>query len=81
VVGPQAERMLQDLHADRLFLGVDGLDPDVGYCTPEILEAQLKALMIRISNEVTVVADASKFGRTQPVTDPPAHQGARFRAH
>jgi DeoR family transcriptional regulator, aga operon transcriptional repressor len=63
MVGPQAERMLQDLHADHLFLGVDGLDPEVGYCTPDILEAQLNALMIRISNEVTVVADASKFGR------------------
>jgi len=63
MVGPQAERMLQDLHADQLFLGVDGLYPGVGYCTPDILEAQLNALMIRISNEVTVVADASKFGR------------------
>src|SRR5579863_10557201 len=63
MVGPQAERMLQDLHADHLFLGVDGLHPDVGYCTPDILEAQLNALMIRISNDVTVVADASKFGK------------------
>ncbi len=63
MVGPQAERMLLDLHADHLFLGVDGLQPDVGYCTPDILEAQLNAMMIRIAHEVTVVADASKFGR------------------
>src|SRR5271156_2315705 len=63
MVGPQAERMLQDLHADHLFLGVDGLHADVGYSTPDILEAQLNTTMIRISNEVTVVADASKFGR------------------
>jgi DeoR/GlpR family transcriptional regulator of sugar metabolism len=62
-VGPQAERMLQDLHADHLFLAVDGLHPDAGYSTPDILEAQLNAMMIRIANEVTVVADASKFGR------------------
>jgi DeoR family transcriptional regulator of aga operon len=62
-VGPQAERMLHDLHADHLFLAVDGLHPDAGYSTPDILEAQLNAMMIRISNEVTVVADASKFGR------------------
>jgi len=62
-VGPQAERMLQDLHADHLFLAVDGLDPEFGYSTPDILEAQLNTMMIRISNEVTVVADASKFGR------------------
>jgi DeoR family transcriptional regulator of aga operon len=63
MVGPQAERMLQVLHADHLFLAVDGLDPEVGYCTPDILEAQLNAMMIRVSNEVTVVADGSKFGR------------------
>lgn len=63
MVGPQAERMVQELHADHLFLGVDGLHPDVGYCTPDILEAQLNASMIRVSNETTVVADASKFGR------------------
>ena len=63
LVGPQAEHMLQNLHADHLFLAVDGLHMDVGYSTPDILEAQLNTMMIRISNEVTVVADASKFGR------------------
>lgn len=62
-VGPQAERMLQDLHADHFFLAVDGLHPDVGFSTPDILEAQINNVMIRVSNEVTVVADASKFGR------------------
>lgn len=62
-VGPQAERMLQDLHADHLFLAVDGLHPEEGFSTPDILEAQLNHVMIRVSSEVTVVADASKFGR------------------
>jgi DeoR family transcriptional regulator, aga operon transcriptional repressor len=62
-VGPQAERMLQDLHADHCFLAVDGLDPEAGLSTPDVLEAQLNALMIRVSSEVTAVADASKFGR------------------
>jgi len=62
-VGPQAERMLQDLHADHFFLAVDGLDPQLGLSTPDILEAQLNAVMIRIATQVTAVADASKFGR------------------
>jgi DeoR family transcriptional regulator of aga operon len=62
-VGPQAERMLQDLHADHLFLAVDGMDPDEGFSTPDILEAQLNNIMIRVASEVTVVADASKFSR------------------
>lgn len=62
-VGPQAERMLAALHADHLFLGVDGLDLEIGPTTPDILEAQLNSLMIAVSNEVTAVADSSKIGR------------------
>lgn len=62
-VGPQAEAMLRDLHADHFFLAVDGFDPQVGPSTPDILEAQLNGLMMQVSREVTVIADASKFGR------------------
>jgi len=62
-VGPQAERMLQGLHADHFFLAVDGLDAASGPSTPDILEAQLNSVMIDVAREVTIVADASKFGR------------------
>src|SRR2546428_4531059 len=62
-VGPQAEAMLRDLHADRLFLAVDGFDLASGPFTPDVLEAQLNGLMMKVSKEVTVVADATKLGR------------------
>jgi DeoR family transcriptional regulator of aga operon len=62
-VGPQAEAMLKEFHADRLFLAVDGFDLENGPSTPDVLEAQLNALMVRISKEVNVVADFSKLGR------------------
>jgi DeoR family transcriptional regulator, aga operon transcriptional repressor len=62
-VGPQAEQMLGGLNADHLFLGVDGLDPEIGLTTPDVLEAQLNSLMIRVAREVTVVADSSKFSK------------------
>lgn len=62
-VGPHAEQLLRALTADRLFLGVDGLDPTIGLTTPDVLEAQLNALMIRVSREVIAVADSSKFLR------------------
>ena len=61
--GPQAEQALRDLQADRLFLGVDSLDPEIGLTTPDVLEAQLNAMMIRVAREVIVVADSSKFAR------------------
>jgi DeoR family transcriptional regulator, aga operon transcriptional repressor len=62
-VGPQAEQMMRDLHANHLFLGVDGIDPEAGPSTPDILEAQLNGMMMRAAEEVTIVADSSKFGR------------------
>ena len=62
-VGPQAEQLLSGLTADHLFLGVDGLDPEIGLTTPDVLQAQLNTLMIRVARQVTVVADASKFGQ------------------
>ena len=63
LAGPPAEQVLDGLRADRLFLGVDGLDPDIGLMTPDVFEARLNAHMIRISKEVVVVADSTKFHR------------------
>jgi len=61
--GPQAQKLLYDLRVDHFFLGVDGLDPEMGPSTPDILEAELNAAMIRSASETTVVADSSKIGR------------------
>jgi DeoR/GlpR family transcriptional regulator of sugar metabolism len=65
-VGPQAETMLRDLHADRLFLAVDGFTLEHGPFTSDVLEAQLNALMMTVSREVTVVAGSTKLGRRGP---------------
>ena len=61
--GPQAEVALGALQADRLFLGVDSLDPEIGLMTPDVHEAQLNAQMIRISRQVVAVTDSSKLLR------------------
>jgi len=61
--GPQAENALQGLHADILFLGFDGLDPDIGLMTPHLLEARLNARMLAIARSVVAVGDSSKIGR------------------
>ncbi len=61
--GPMAEAALGTLQANRLYLGADGVDPQLGVMTPHLAEAQLNARMIAISREVVVVADSSKFTR------------------
>jgi DeoR family transcriptional regulator of aga operon len=61
--GHIAEGAIGNLRADRLFLGVDGLDPQIGLMTPHLAEAQLNAKMIGISQQVVAVTDSSKLMR------------------
>src|SRR6201996_3863974 len=59
--GPMAAAALAKLQADRLYLGADGLDPQIGVMTPHLQEAELNAQMIRISRQVVVVAESSNL--------------------
>ena len=61
--GPMAETALAALRANRLYLGADAVDPQIGVMTPHLAEAELNAKMIGISQQVVVVADSSKFAR------------------
>jgi len=63
LVGPLAEKNLQNLYVDKVFLGVDGFDTRHGIYTPNIEEAYFNEIMIKISKEVIVVCDSSKFFR------------------
>ncbi len=63
LVGPLAEDVLQEMHADILFLGVDGFDPEVGLTTPNFLESRVNRAMVRSSCRVVAVCDSTKFKR------------------
>jgi DeoR family transcriptional regulator of aga operon len=63
LVGPLAEETLHKLHADILFLGVDGFDVQYGLSTPNLLEAKVNRAMIEISKVAVAVCDSSKFGK------------------
>ncbi len=63
LVGPQTLANLQDLHADKLFLGTDGLSFGAGVTTSAVLEAEVSRAMVRSVDEVIVVADSSKIDR------------------
>jgi DeoR family transcriptional regulator, aga operon transcriptional repressor len=63
LVGPIAEETLHRLHADILFLGVDGFDVQHGLSTPNLLEAKVNRAMIEISKTSVAVCDSSKFGK------------------
>jgi DeoR family transcriptional regulator, aga operon transcriptional repressor len=61
LVGPLAEDTLREMHADILFLGVDGFDSTVGITTPNLLEARVNRAMMQASRRIVAVCDSSKF--------------------
>jgi DeoR family transcriptional regulator of aga operon len=63
LVGPLAEDNLQEMHADILFLGVDGFDLEVGITTPNFLESRVNRAMVKAAQTVVAVCDSSKFNR------------------
>jgi DeoR/GlpR family transcriptional regulator of sugar metabolism len=61
-VGPQTIANLSTLHADKMFLGADGLTLTHGVTTANVLEAEVDRAMIKAADEVILVADSSKIG-------------------
>ena len=63
LVGPLAEDMLAEMHADILFLGVDGFDLEIGLTTPNLLESRVNRAMANGASKVVLVCDSTKFNR------------------
>ena len=62
LVGPVAEDVLGKFHADKVFLGTNGIDGKYGLTTPDIVEASVKNKMISVADQVILLADHSKIG-------------------
>ncbi|MBV6653614.1 MAG: DeoR/GlpR transcriptional regulator, partial [Mameliella sp.] len=74
VIGHYSERMLADFACTKLFLSVDGISPDFGLTTSNMMEAHLNAQMIKAVPQAIILADSSKFekkgfGKICDVTD------------
>jgi DeoR family transcriptional regulator, aga operon transcriptional repressor len=62
--GAEAEESIARLHADKVFLGVRGIDFEHGLTDTDTRRIRLKQTMIRSSQQVIVVADSSKIGKS-----------------
>jgi DeoR family transcriptional regulator, fructose operon transcriptional repressor len=62
VVGPLTTGNLEGLHADKAFLGTDGLTFSHGVTTANLLEAEVDHLIVRAASQRIVVSDSSKIG-------------------
>jgi DeoR family fructose operon transcriptional repressor len=62
VIGSMALQNLDNFRFDKCFLGTNGVDPEMGYTTPDPEEAMIKRRAHQLSAKTYVLADASKIG-------------------
>lgn len=62
IYGTEAVNFLRNLNFSKCFIGVNGVDIERGYSTPDLEEAQVKREAMIHSNQCYILADSSKFG-------------------
>ena len=62
LVGPLAERALEEMHLDIAFVGADGVDLEEGLTTHHEVEAHTNRVLLERARAVVAVADSSKLG-------------------
>lgn len=63
LVGSITEKQLKNIHVDKSFQGVAGIDLKQGFFTTDFRIARISELMIKAAEEVIIVADHTKFNR------------------
>lgn len=63
LVGPHAAAAFDDLHADWLFMGAEGIHPEAGITNINVVEIPTKRAMLAAADKVVFAADSTKFGR------------------
>ena len=61
-IGPMSTLVVSQIHADVMFLGSSGYTNDCIYCT-NLIEAEIKKEMMKVSDKVVFLADSSKYGK------------------
>ena len=63
ITGRFTEEMMDQFSADKMFLSGAGCDPEFGVSGAHVEETMVNRAMMRISREIILVADASKFSK------------------
>lgn len=64
IIGPETAAFFENIRADKMFMGAEGIDVRGGIMVPESSEAHTKRAMANAAKELIVVADHTKIGRS-----------------
>ncbi|MGI6070699.1 MAG: DeoR/GlpR family DNA-binding transcription regulator [Blautia sp.] len=56
--------LINSMRVDKCFIGINGIDAEFGFSSPDFLESEIKASMLHSSMKSFILADDSKFGKT-----------------
>ncbi|WP_018921768.1 DeoR/GlpR family DNA-binding transcription regulator [Salsuginibacillus kocurii] len=73
LVGHAAAETLKNYRFDACFLGVNAVDDEAGYTTPDPEESVVKQTALQVGNKNYVLADHSKMGETAFAHIAPLH--------
>jgi len=65
-IGHLVEGALAELRADKVLIGIQGIDLENGMTNDFLPETMVDRAIIHFASELIVVADSSKFGRIRP---------------
>ncbi len=63
MLGLLMENALENLRADKLFMGTPAIHVDYGFSADDMAEVRSDQVLMSVAREITVLADHTKFGR------------------
>ncbi len=67
MLGLLMENALENLRADKLFMGTPAIHVDYGFSAADMAEVRSDQVLMSVAREITVLADHTKFGRIATV--------------
>lgn len=71
MVGPMVRTCAAAFHVDKLFIGVDGFDPQCGFSTSDMMRTDAMKAMAERAEKTIVLTDSGKFARAGVMTQMP----------
>lgn len=63
LVGPLTRMCLKQFHVEKVFIGVDGFSPDIGFTCVNLMRAEIARAMADQAEKIIVVTDSTKFDK------------------
>ena len=63
IEGPITEKQIREMHFDKAFLGVNGIDASLAFSTASSIEALSKKAMIDCSDQSYILSESQKFDK------------------